>query len=463
LDGLGYLKASFSTYIPVLLVLPLRIYVFKRGLRRFHALVSGQSTAVYSLPWREFMADLVSWLIIGLCMGLFYLIYFQSPALTGLKILLGCLSFGLFGGMLAFLSMERKVMEFLKGLKMQKAVTPRRVLSVTSKMLFFMVTVLIFMAAVVLLMVFMDIRYLLAHKDLFGPDIYKGVFKEIVFAFAVLVFLSLLILGRYSQNLRSIIALQLSVMKDIGSGNYTTRVPVVSNDEFGLIAAKTNEMITGLSERDYCQISFGRYVTPEVSGKILKGEVSLEGELRDVTILFCDLRGYTPFAEKKEPKEVVAVLNEYFSEMEQGIKQYNGIVLQYIGDEIEAVFGAPVDLPHHPEMAVMAALEMRKRLKKLNGKRSSKGEGPMEHGIGIHTGEVLAGSVGSPERLVYAMVGDTVNVASRIQSLNKQFGTDILISQKTKEGLESSKFSLASLGESTLKGKAEEIEIFKVI
>lgn len=409
------------------------------------------------------MADFLSWLFIGLAMGLFYLIYFQSPALTGLKILLGCLSFGLFGGMLAFLSMERRLMEFLKALKIEKTVAPRRVFSVTSKMLFFMVAVLVFMAAAVLLMVFMDINYLLAHKDLLGPDIYQGVFKEIVFAFAVLLLLSVLIIGRYSQNLKSIIALQLDIMKAIGSGNYTTRVPVVSNDEFGLIAAKTNEMISGLSERDFCQISFGRYVTPEVSEKILKGEVSLEGELRNVTILFCDLRGYTPFAEKKEPKEVVAVLNEYFSEMEQAIKKYKGIVLQYIGDEIEAVFGAPMDLLHHPEMAVMAALEMRKRLKNLNDKRASKGEGPIEHGIGIHTGEVLAGSVGSPERLVYAMVGDTVNVASRIQSLTKQFGADILISQKTKEGLEGSKFILASLGESTLKGKAEEVEIFKVI
>lgn len=409
------------------------------------------------------MADLLSWLFIGLAMGLFYLIYFQAPVLTGLKILLGCFSFGLLGGMLAYLSMERRLIEFLKGLKIEKSGAPTRVLSVTKKMLFFMATVLVFMAAVVLLMVFMDIKYLLAHKDLFGPEMYQGVFKEIVFAFAVLLLLSLVILGRYSQNLRSIIAVQLGVMKDVGSGNYTTRVPVVSNDEFGLIAAKTNEMISGLSERDFCQMSFGKYVTPEVSEKILKGEVTLEGEMRNVSILFCDLRGYTQFAEKKEPKEVVAVLNEYFSEMEQAIKQYKGIVLQYIGDEIEAVFGAPMDLFNHAEMAVMAALEMRKRLKDFNGKRALKGEGPIGHGIGIHTGEVLAGSVGSPERLVYAMVGDTVNVASRIQSLNKEFGADILISHKTKERLESTKFSLASLGESTLRGKAEETEIFKVL
>ena len=114
-------------------------------------------------------------------------------------------------------------------------------------------------------------------------------------------------------------------------------------------------------------------------------------------------------------------------------------------------------------MAVKAALEMRGRFKKLNERRVFMGEDLIEHGIGIHTGEVLAGSVGSPERLVYAMVGDTVNVASRIQTLNKQFGTDILISHKTKEGLRGNECGLASLGVSALKGKSEEIEIYKVL
>ena len=365
--------------------------------------------------------------------------------------------------MLSFLSMEKRIMEFLKKTGSEAGLSPKKIFSVSTKMLFFMVTVLVLMFTMVLLMVFMDINFLLTRKDFYGPDIYVGVFKEILFAFVVLLSLSLLILGRFSQNLRSILDLQLAVMEEISGGNYNARAPVVSNDEFGLIAAKTNEMISGLKDRDFCQISFGRYVTPEVSERILKGEVSLDGELRDATILFCDLRGYTPLVERKGPKEVVNFLNEYFSEMEQAIKQYKGIVLQYIGDEIEAVFGAPLDLPGHPEMALMAALEMRKRLKAMNSKQESMGEGPIGHGIGIHTGEVLAGSVGSPDRLVYAMVGDTVNIASRIQELNKQFDTDILISQKTRDLTKDNKFHLSSLGRTALRGISEEIEIFKVL
>ena len=396
-------------------------------------------------------------------MGGLYLAYFHAPFLTGVKVLMGCISFGLFGGMLSFLDMEKRLMGFLSRTKPNISIRPEKILSVSRKMLFFMITVLVFMVLVALLMVFMDINYLLTHKEAFGSDIYLGVFKEILFAFTVLLVLSLIILGRYSQNLKKIIDLQEAAMEGISQGNYEARVPVISNDEFGLIATKTNELITGLKERDFCWLSFGRYVTPQGSEKILKGEISLEGELRQVTVLFCDLRGYTPFVEKREPKEVVRFLNAYFSEMEQAVKDHGGIVLQYIGDEIEAVFGAPMDLPEHPEMAVRAALKMRARLDEINRHRASQGEVSIAHGIGIHSGEVLAGSVGSPERLVYALVGDTVNIASRIQNLNKSFGTDILISQETKSRIPEGAFRLESLGATTLKGKTEEIEIYKMI
>ncbi|MFO7600372.1 MAG: adenylate/guanylate cyclase domain-containing protein [Candidatus Desulfacyla sp.] len=202
---------------------------------------------------------------------------------------------------------------------------------------------------------------------------------------------------------------------------------------------------------------------PEVSQKVLKGEISLEGELKDVTILFCDLRGYTTFAEGRDPKEVVGFLNEYFTQMEQAIRAHQGIVLQYIGDEIEAVFGAPLDVPRHGGKAVFAALEMRARLEALNKKREAEGRGYVAHGIGIHTGRVFAGSVGSQDRLSYAMVGDPVNTASRIQSLNKTFGTDILISGVTKELLPANRFHLASRGRTSLRGRSEAIEVYAVL
>jgi adenylate cyclase len=463
LECSGYFQASIFTFVPILLLLPLRIYLFKGHRRKINDFGSARNAALYSLPWREFTTDLAVWLLTGLGIGIIFVFYSHVPVWTVMKVFLGCIAFGLFGGMLCFLSMEKRIIEFLKTTKSEVPFTPKRIFSVSSKMLFFTITVLLFMVVAILLMAFMNINYLLDHENSLRIDFFFGFFKEILFAFSVLFVLSLFILGRYSRNLKANLSIQLGVMENISLGDYNTQVPVVTNDEFGLIAAKTNEMIKGLKERDFCQISFGRFVTPEVSDKILKGQVPVEGELRNVTIMLCDLRDYTTFVERREPREVVSFLNEYFSEMEQAVKQHEGIVLQFIGDEIEAVFGAPIDLPDHPEKAVMTALEMRERLKELNSKRVSMGKIPVAHGIGIHTGNVLAGSIGSPNRLVYSMVGDTVNTASRIQSLNKTFGTDILISQKTKELLRGKNLNFSSLGKTALKGKSEEIEIFKVL
>jgi adenylate cyclase len=463
LEGLGYVQASINTLVPILIVFPFRIYWLKTNIHRLRWFGSAQSIALYSLPWREFAGDLVLWGVIGLGISVFYILHLGAPLLTGAKILLGCISFGLLGGMLCYLWMESRIIAFLQNTTFEIPISPKKIFSVSNKILFFMIVVLGFMATAILLMVFMDVSYLLEQGGSSDTEIYIGVFKEIAFAFGVLLFLSLLILGKYSQNLKAALSLQLEVMQKISLGDFEASAPVVSNDEFGLIAAKTNEMMTGLKERDLCRLSFGLYLTPEVSQKILKGEIPLEGELKDVTILFCDLRGYTTFVEGRDPKEVVSFLNEYFTQMEQAIKAQQGIVLQYIGDEIEAVFGAPLDLPRHPERAVLAALQMRERLEELNRKREAAGQGRVAHGIGIHTGRVFAGSVGSQSRLSYAMVGDPVNTASRIQSLNKTFGTDILISRSTKDLLPADRFVLASQGMSSLRGKSESIEVYTVL
>jgi class 3 adenylate cyclase len=237
---------------------------------------------------------------------------------------------------------------------------------------------------------------------------------------------------------------------------------VLSNDEFALFAQKTNDMIQGLQDRDFCRASFDKYVSPEVSKKILDDDISPTGELYDVTILFCDLRGYTSFVERRNPVDVVDFMNRYFSEMERIIRHHHGLVLQYIGDEIEAVFGAPAPLGDHPDKAVAAALDMRAALARMNAALQAEGSETVAHGVGIHSGTVLAGDVGSESRKVYAMVGDTVNTASRLQVLNKTCGTDILISRSTVDRLTENRPALKSLGIYPIKGKRQEVEVFTI-
>jgi adenylate cyclase len=247
-------------------------------------------------------------------------------------------------------------------------------------------------------------------------------------------------------------------MARVERGDLGAHCPVVSNDEIGAATEGFNRMLDGLREREAIKETFGRYVTREVRDEILAGRVSVEGEQREVTVLFADLRDFTPWVESTEPRQVVRDLNAYFAEMEAAIRAHGGLVLQFIGDEIEAVFGAPVPAPDHAARAVRAALDMRQRLKAWNMGRSR----PLSHGIGVHTGLVLAGAIGSRERLSYALVGDTVNLASRIEGLTKQVGADILVSATTARGLDGG-VALDPLPAVRVKGKSAEVEVFRVV
>jgi len=233
----------------------------------------------------------------------------------------------------------------------------------------------------------------------------------------------------------------------------------------GALALENARMVQEILEKERMRIkimdAFGKYVTPEVRDQILEGNIPLDGEAKEVTVLFADLRDFTTMAESTTPKEVVRIINGYFSEMADAIGKNKGLVLQFIGDEIEAVFGAPLPLEDHPTHAVRAALAMQQRLVVVNEKLKQQGYGPLRHGIGIHTGTVVAANIGSEDRLSYAMVGDTVNLASRIQSLNKQFSTDLLISATTVERLAES-LSVEKLPATTVKGKRNPVEVYKL-
>ena len=269
------------------------------------------------------------------------------------------------------------------------------------------------------------------------------------------IWLTFLVSGNLKGPLQEIIG----VLQKIRHGRFDKKVHVTSNDEIGYTGDVINEMTEGLKERDFVKETFGKYVTEEIRDEILSGKMSLDGELKEVTVLFADLRNFTPMVESTPPKEVVRIINGYFKEMDQAIKQYHGLVLQYIGDEIEAVFGAPLYRKDHPVMAVEAAREMSKRLLAVNQGLEQRGYPPLGHGIGIHTGEVLAANIGSPDRLSYALVGDTVNLASRLQGLNKEFGTEIIVSASTRTRL-NEKFRLKELPATRVKGKSEPVEIF---
>ena len=234
---------------------------------------------------------------------------------------------------------------------------------------------------------------------------------------------------------------------------------------FNLMALLTGWMVDRerrrRRERDFLNETFGRYVSKEVRDEILAGRIALKGELKEVTVLFADLRDFTCLVESIPPREVVTIINTYFEEMSAAITAKNGLVLQFIGDEIEAVFGAPVMVENHRQCAIDAALEMRKRLSRVNLALSKQGYPPLRHGIGLHAGKVVAANIGSPQRLSYALVGETVNIASRIQNLNKDFETDILFSDAVYTGTDQ-KMGAYPLQPVSVKGIRNPLQLFGI-
>lgn len=443
---------------PIIGVLPFRFAAWRRNEKVLSAEKAFWDEGLLQLPWRSFRADVLAWITAGAMMLIIYYGFFLPYASTSIKVLAGCAALGIFSGMLSYLKTEKRLIRMLAA-HQQAVLMPKRMLTLSRKIFLLIVTMLGMMAVTVLMMVLLDVYYLL-DQDFSRSDVYWGIFKEIAFALVVLLGLSVIIIKRYAANLKQVMGLQLAAMEEISRGNLDRQVPVLTSDEFARFAQKTNEMMIGLQERDYCRSSFEKYVSPEVSRKILKDDIAASGEMIDVTVLFCDLRDYTSFAESRNPHEVVGFLNQYFAVMEPVIRKHGGVVIQFIGDEIEAAFGAPKPLDHHPDKAVKAAWEMQVVLNQLNDERRQKGESVVRHGIGIHSGMVLAGNVGSQARLSYALVGDTVNLASRVQVLNKTCGTDILLTRATRDRLAATKEKVQRVGRFPIKGKSDEVEVF---
>jgi len=441
-------------------VLPVRLWAH----RRIAVLLAGAKLAprqVFGLPMRAFWADMAAWMSAGLIMVGIYYIFLIPYFATAIKVLGGCLGLGIFSGMLSYLATERRIALWLQRAERHR-LPPGKLLRVSRKIVILIVAILGMMAATILLMVLLDVYYLIG-QNYSRPDVYWGIFKEIVFALGVLLAISLWIVRRYASNLQAMLETQLVAMEEISRGNLEKQVPILSRDELAQVAEQTNRMMQGLKERDFCRSRFDEYVSPEISRKILDDEIEPDGDMVDVSILFCDIRNYTAFAEKSGPNEVVMTLNRYFSAMADVIQSHSGVVLQFIGDEIEAVFGAPEPDQRHPDRALAAALDMRSALDRLNARARQSGDPEIRHGIGIHSGQVLAGNVGSSDRKTYTMLGDTVNLASRIQVLNKELGTDILVSEETQRRLQQSTIQLRSMGSHAIRGKREAVAVYAVV
>ena len=240
-------------------------------------------------------------------------------------------------------------------------------------------------------------------------------------------------------------------MHEVRAGDLTGRVPVLTSDELGELAHDFNRMARGLQEREEMRTAFGTYVDKVVVDLILSGQFPREGVQVDVSILFCDVRGFTSYAETAAPTEVVGTLNRIFEIIVPIIDRLGGHVDKFIGDGVLAVFGAPEPFVDHADRAVRAACEI------TSGVRAA--DLGLTVAAGVNSGLVVAGSVGGAGRLNFSVIGDAVNVAARVEAATRETGDDVLVSAETRSRL-TSLDGLVSRGSVRLKGKAEPVELF---
>jgi len=221
--------------------------------------------------------------------------------------------------------------------------------------------------------------------------------------------------------------------------------------------------VEGREKRRVKQL-FGRYVSKDVYQQLLDDPslAGLGGQRRDMTVLFSDIRGFTTLSEAGEPEAVVGMLNEYFTRMVAIVFDHHGTIDKFVGDMVMALFGAPLDDPAHARHAVDAALDMTAALEALNAKWTAEGRPALDIGIGINTGPMIAGNIGSDAIMSYTVIGDAVNLGARLESLNKQYGTRIIISEATRERIGGG-YAVRPLGEVTVKGKTRPVAVFELL
>jgi adenylate cyclase len=253
-------------------------------------------------------------------------------------------------------------------------------------------------------------------------------------------------------------------MKRVEGGKLDERLAVTSTDEFADMYEGFNRMTKGLLERERLRDAFGRYVAPAIAEDVMRDGVSMGGETVSASVLFADIRGFTDMSERMKPAAIVGLLNRYFAAVEPAILAEGGFINKFGGDSLLAVFGAPVPQGDHVERAVRAALGMRGALAAFNAREEAEGRVGLRIGVGVNCGEMVAGSVGTPNRMEYSVIGDVVNVAARIQALNKEWGTDILVSAEVVERIKAAGMAMdvdvKAMPPATVQGKSAPLEVY---
>jgi adenylate cyclase len=409
----------------------------------------------------ELRSQLFCYFFLGFTLTIHNYLVYSFPIGSGVKLMVGVLTLGFFAAV--DLGLERERFILAERLSLGKSAVPDgEYRPITKSFAAFAIASVVLVTALVLLVIVRDLDWISRQ----GPESIaaakKAVTLEMVFiALVLMAFLVNLVLS-FSRNLRFFFQNQVDILDRVAHGLYDEYVPVASGNEFGLMANHTNKMIDKLAESYRIKDALGKVVSPKIRDRLLarKGGVRLEGSKADVAILISDIRNFTGRTEESAPEKVVAELNIYFSEMVSIVHEHNGFVDKFIGDGMLAVFGVDGEIGA-ADSAVRAAFAMQDALGRVN----ERVDPAMSVGIGVHWGSVVAGTIGSYERLEFTVVGDTVNTAARLESLTSTLDCSILVSRQVYEQLdkEVTTHPWVDFGALEIKGRKESVHALGVV
>jgi len=245
----------------------------------------------------------------------------------------------------------------------------------------------------------------------------------------------------------------------VGVAYLSKSISLHRGDEVGELASSFNHMVKVLGEKEKIRSILGKVVSDDVAKELVSKKIRLEGEEKSASILFVDIRDFTHLSETMQPTDVLSMLNTSFTKITELIEQHNGIVDKYIGDAVMALFGVPIESDNHGSDALLAALEIVDSLSTINKSLREKGLPEINIGIGINSGTVVAGNIGSETRMNYTVIGDSVNLASRLQNLNREYGTQIIVGESTQIATPQIEYRI--IGKVGVKGRVEEVSIYE--
>ena len=309
-------------------------------------------------------------------------------------------------------------------------------------------------AAIPLLLVFFDAVFISHIEELQGYDMREAFLLDLIAAVSM-AFVAIIFIRR---SLLRPIGMLLASVRRLDQGDLETRTPVVSDDEIGVLTERFNGMVIQLRDREFLRETFGRYVPKRIADAILENRGALKPQKRDATILFTDIQDFTRIVEGLAPEQLVITLNEYFSSLVEIVERHGGVVTQFQGDALLVSFNVPLEDAAHAANAVRAAQE----IEQLTSHRRFGDGVEFITRVGINSGVVIAGPVGAENRLIYTVHGDAVNLAARLEALNKDHGTRILVAESTRV-LAGQAFRFRPLGEIAVRGKSEPVSVFTLM